>query len=80
MFKGISVIPPIPALQGTPQPPKRVHNKSLKDVIAGAAVSFVNAMRTSDYSNSNVKAQNSEVINAQALWFFETFFVVDIVV
>ena len=66
MFKDISVVPPIPALQGTPQPPKRVQNESLKDVIAGAAVTFVNAMRTPDYSNSSVKAQNSVVINAQS--------------
>ena len=66
MFKDISIVPPIPALQGTPQPPKRVHNESLKDVIAGATVSFVNAMRTPDYSNSSVKAQNSVVINAQS--------------
>ena len=43
-----------------------MHNESLKDVIAGAAVSFVNAMRTPDYSNSSVKAQNSVVINAQS--------------
>ena len=66
MFKDISVVPPIPALQGTPQPPKRVQNESLKDVIAGAAVTFVNAMRTPDYSSSSVKAQNSVVINAQS--------------
>ena len=65
MFKDISV-PPIPALQGTPQPPKRVQNESLKDVIAGAAVTFVNAMRTPDYCNSSVKAQNSVVINARS--------------
>ena len=65
MFKDITVVPPIPALQGTPQPSKRVQNESLKDVIAGAAVTFVNAMRTPDYSNSSVKAQNSVVINAQ---------------
>ena len=38
---------------------------SLKDVIAGAAVTFVNAMRSPDYSTSSVKAQNSVVINSQ---------------
>ena len=43
-----------------------MQNESLKDVIAGAAVTFVNAMRTPDYSNSSVKAQNSVVINAQS--------------
>ena len=63
MFKDISVVPPIPALQGTPQPPKKVRNESLSDVIAGAAVTFVNAMRSPD---SSVKAQNSVVINAQS--------------
>ena len=63
MFKDISVVPPIPALQGTPQPPKKVRNESLSDVIAGAAVTFVNAVRSPD---SSVKAQNSVVINAQS--------------
>ena len=64
MFKDISVVSPIPVLQGTSQPSKRTHQESLKDVIAGAAVTFVNAMHTPDYSNSSVKAQNSVVINA----------------
>ena len=63
MFKDISVVPPIPALQGTPQPPKKVRNESLSDMIAGAAITFVNAMRSPD---SSVKAQNSVVINAQS--------------
>ena len=62
-FKDISIVPSIPALQGTPQPPKKVRNESLLDVIAGAAVTFVNAMRSPDLS---VKAQNSVVINAQS--------------
>ena len=65
MFKNISVVPPIPALQGTPQPPKRMQNESLKDVLAGAAVAFVKAIRSPDFSNSSVKAQNSVVINSQ---------------
>ena len=46
MFKDISVVPPIPALQGTPQPFSNKGQDSLKDVIAGAAVTFVNAMRS----------------------------------
>ena len=62
MFKDITVAPPIPAIQGTAQPSKRTQ-ESLKDVIAGAAVTFVNAMRSPDYSTSSVKAQNSVVIN-----------------
>ena len=36
-------------------------------MIAGAAVWFMNAMRTPDYSNSSVKSQNLVVINAQSL-------------
>ena len=66
MFKDISVVPPIPALQGTPQPPKRMQNESLKDVLAGAAVTLVKAICSPDFSNSSVKAQNSVVINSQA--------------
>ena len=64
MFKNITVAPPIPAIQGTAQPSKRTQ-ESLKDVIAGAAVTFVNAMRSPDCSTSGVKAQNSVVINSQ---------------
>ena len=64
MFKNISIIPPIPALQSTPQPPKRMQNESLKDVLAGAAVTFVEAICSPDYSNSSVKAQNSVVTNS----------------
>ena len=64
IFKDITVAPPIPAIQGTAQLSKRTQ-ESLKDVIAGAAVTFVNAMRSPDYSTSSVKAQNSVVINSQ---------------
>lgn len=66
MFKDISVVLPIPALQSTLQPPKRMQNESLKDVLAGAAVTLVKAIRSPDFSNSSVKAQNSVVINSQA--------------
>ena len=57
IFKDITVAPPIPAIQGTAQLSKRTQ-ESLKDVIAGAAVTFVNAMCSPDYSTSSVKAQN----------------------
>ena len=56
--------PPLPALKGVP--PKRERKESLSDAIAGAAITFVNAIRSPESStHSNVKAQNSVVINAQ---------------
>lgn len=51
--------PPLPALKGIP--PKRDRKESLSDAIAGAAITFINAMRSPE---SNVKA-NNVVINAQ---------------
>ena len=61
-YKDITAVPPVPALQGIPQPPKRIRNESLSDVIA---VTFVNAMRSPEY-NASVKAQNSVVINSSS--------------
>ncbi len=64
LYKDITVVPPVPALQGTPETPKRVQKESLSDAIAGAAVAFVKAVRSPECS-SNVKAQNSVTINPQ---------------
>ena len=65
LYKDITTVPPDPALQGIPQPPKRIRNELLSDVIAGAAVTFVNAMRSPEY-NASVKVQNSVVINSSS--------------
>ena len=63
-YKDLVKPPLLPALTGTL--PKRERKESLSDAIAGAAITFVNAMRSPDLStSSNVKAQNSVVINAQ---------------
>ena len=59
-YKDLVEPPPLPALKGVP--PKRERKESLSDAIAGAAITFVNAMRSPE---SNVKANNSVVINAQ---------------
>ena len=56
-YKDLEEPPPLPALKGVP--PKRVRKESLSDVIAGAAVSFVNAIRSPD---SNLHT-NNVVIN-----------------
>ena len=53
------VEPPLSALKGVP--PKRDRKESLSDAIAGAAITFVNAMHSPE---SNVMA-NNVVINAQ---------------
>ena len=45
--------------------PRECKMSQLKDVLAGAAVAFVKAIRSPDFSNSSVKAQNSVVINSQ---------------
>lgn len=59
LYQNTSVVPPIQALQSTPQPPKRIQNEPLSNVIAGAAVSFVNAVHSPKST-----ARNSVVINA----------------
>ena len=55
-YKDLVEPPPLPALKGIP--PKK---ESLSDAIAGAAITFINAMRSPE---PNVKA-NNVVINAQ---------------
>ena len=50
--------PPLPAFKGVP--PKRERKESLSDAIAGAAITFINAMRSPE---SNVKSSNV-VINS----------------
>ena len=50
-YKDLVEPPPSPALKGVP--PKRDRKESLSDAIAGAAITFVNAMRSPE---SNVKA------------------------
>ena len=58
-YKDLVEPPPLPAFKGVP--PKRERKESLSDAIAGAAVTFINAMRSPE---SKVKA-NNVVINAQ---------------
>ena len=57
-YKDLVEPPPLSALKGVP--PKRDQKESLSDAIAGAAVTFINAMCSPE---SNVKA--NVVINAQ---------------
>ena len=60
-YKDLVEPPPLAALKGIP--PRRDRKESLSDVIAGAAVTFINAMCSPE---SNVKASNV-VVNAQTL-------------